>query len=527
MVGPRVASTTPAFQRPAGRSSWLFSRAAMGCVLLTALVAAFTVLLSPGPALIAGMFVTLASEVALAGACLWSARHARAGDRRWRWLIGVLAIAMAATNLVTTATLLSGGSLAARGSSAYLVLDVFYGLALAGLLCLPTYPAEAGGARSRGPRRWHAIIILDCALIVGSVVLIEWATELRTVTGANPSSVPVLMFSVIQQVGSLTLAVAVLLIASFRRPKSPTALTLLATGLLIYGFASSTFIYRQARGHEDLPAWSLILYTASILLMTLAALTPDRFTADPDGPPPRHSRTMWAHAMLPYLVLASAGLLIFGRSVAGAPLDQVETYGMVSLLVLALARQMFTIAENTCLLAKIQEREGQLHYQAFHDSLTGLANRALFTRQLQQAINEAAGTGGGPTSPSNPLAVLFMDLDHFKSVNDTYGHAAGDELLRIIAARLREGTRASDTVARLGGDEFAAILNSACAEDPRRAAERLATSMQAPCQLAGHAYTPRASLGLVTLDRDQRPTSPDALLHQADLAMYAAKRGSA
>ncbi|WP_007507400.1 diguanylate cyclase domain-containing protein [Pseudofrankia saprophytica] len=530
MVGLRVGSAAPGLQRPEGRlerPSRLFSRAVWGYALLTGLVVAFATLLSPGPALIAGMFVTLAAEVALAVACLWSARRARAGDRRWRWLIGVLAIAMAGTNLITTATLLSGGSLAARNSSAYLFLDVFYGLALAGLLCLPTYPVESRGGRSRGPRRWHAIIILDCALIVGSVVLMEWGTMLRTIADAHSPSGTVVVFSLIQQVASLILAVAVLLIASFRRPTSPSTLALLGAGLLIYGLTTSTFVYRQAQGHQDLPAWSLIPFTASILLMALAALVPDRYTVDPEDPPPRRPRAMWAHAVLPYVVLASAGLLIFGRLAAGAPLDRVETYGMVLLLVLALTRQMFTIAENTRLLATVQERESQLHYQAFHDSLTGLANRALFTRRLQQAINQTAGTDRGPTGPSNPITVLFVDLDHFKRVNDTLGHAAGDELLRISAARLREGIRASDTVARLGGDEFAVILDGAGSEDPYRVAERLATRMQAPCQLAGRTYTPHASLGLVTLDRDQRPTSPDALLHQADLAMYAAKRGRA
>jgi diguanylate cyclase (GGDEF)-like protein len=223
-------------------------------------------------------------------------------------------------------------------------------------------------------------------------------------------------------------------------------------------------------------------------------------------------------------VVANAGLLIFGRVAAGEPPDRVEAYGMVSLLVLALIRQMLTVAENTRLLAKVQEWESQLHHQAFHDSLTGLANRALFTGRLRRAVEVTSRVDGASVDQPGVVSVVFVDLDYVNRVNDRFGHAAGDDLLRICAARLQAATRATDTVARPGGDEFAVILDHTGAKDPRRVAERLAAAVQEPCRPAGRAYTRRASLGLVTLDRAQGPASPDELLHEADLAMYAAKR---
>jgi diguanylate cyclase (GGDEF)-like protein len=117
--------------------------------------------------------------------------------------------------------------------------------------------------------------------------------------------------------------------------------------------------------------------------------------------------------------------------------------------------------------------EAQLQHQAFHDPLTGLPNRALFLDRLGQALVRAERAG-------TPCAVLFLDLDHFKTVNDSLGHAAGDQLLVAVAARLRAGLRAGDTLARFGGDEFAALLPEvASAGEALRVAERLHAALLA------------------------------------------------
>ncbi|ADP82117.1 GGDEF domain-containing protein [Pseudofrankia inefficax] len=526
VVGSGEPGSLPSAGRPAGPRA--FRRAVVGCLLFLVLAVLATASLDPRPARIATTAGDLVAEVGAASACFWTARRAAVGDRRWRVLIGLFAVGLAWGGLLTLVTLLTGGSVAAQSTSGYLVLVAFYGLALAGLLSLPTCRVEGRTGRGRrgGAGRWHAIVVMDSVLIVGSLLLLEWGTVLQAVARSAGLDPVVLTASLVQQVTVLALAAAVLLIATFRRPRSPLTSALLGGGLLVYGLTNSVFVYRTAHGRYDLPAWSLIPFIASLLLIALAALAPMPASVDLDDRAPPGPRTMWAHAALPYAVLVVAGLLVLGRRATGATVDRLESYGLVSLLVLALARQMLTIAENTGLLAEVRERGTQLQRLAFHDPLTGLANRALFTRRLRGVVDPDSepAADGAPTERQTGVSVLFLDLDHFKAVNDTFGHAAGDELLRISAARLRAGARASDTVARIGGDEFAVILDGGGPDGPVRVAERLATAVQTPCRLAGQTYIPRASLGLVTLDPTARPASPDALLHQADLAMYAAKR---
>jgi diguanylate cyclase (GGDEF)-like protein/PAS domain S-box-containing protein len=160
--------------------------------------------------------------------------------------------------------------------------------------------------------------------------------------------------------------------------------------------------------------------------------------------------------------------------------------------------------------------EQQLRHQAFHDALTGLPNRALFGDRLGHALARIARSGG-------PLAVLLLDLDGFKTVNDTLGHAAGDQLLAVVAERLRATVRPADTVARLGGDEFVVLLEDAAAPgEAVTVAERLLAALGAPVALPGHnAPIPAsASVGIVTTA--DSATAGD-LLRDADIAMYLAK----
>jgi diguanylate cyclase (GGDEF)-like protein len=155
--------------------------------------------------------------------------------------------------------------------------------------------------------------------------------------------------------------------------------------------------------------------------------------------------------------------------------------------------------------------------RSLHDQLTGLANRALFRDRLGHDLRNAVRTGG-------LVAVLYLDLDGFKSVNDTYGHAAGDDLLRAVAAELRTAVRESDTVARLGGDEFAI----SCPSADRRAIEQLGDRVRAAVRSAA-AHSPvrhevSASVG-VAWNEDPASTV-DELLAKADAGMYAAKRAA-
>ena len=159
--------------------------------------------------------------------------------------------------------------------------------------------------------------------------------------------------------------------------------------------------------------------------------------------------------------------------------------------------------------------EEQLRHQAFHDSLTGLPNRALFLHRVGQAQAER-------THPEAPLAVLFIDLDNLKVVNDSAGHEGGDMLLSTVAARLTESTRPGDTAARLGGDEFAVLLvGSDTAPYAADVAARLLIALAQPILIAGRSIRPSMSIGVAT--SDSLGGAKD-LVRAADGAMYAAKK---
>ncbi|HEX6941817.1 MAG TPA: EAL domain-containing protein, partial [Gemmatimonadaceae bacterium] len=162
--------------------------------------------------------------------------------------------------------------------------------------------------------------------------------------------------------------------------------------------------------------------------------------------------------------------------------------------------------------------EAKLLHQAFHDSLTGLANRALFRDRIDHAVAH------GAREPER-IGVLFIDLDDFKAINDTHGHAAGDRVLQTVGAVLLNATRGCDTVSRLGGDEFAVLLERLNQDEgPEVAAQRIVNSLARPIEAAtGQLVTVTASIGIALRDNAE---TRDELLRNADVALYEAKNRS-
>jgi diguanylate cyclase (GGDEF)-like protein/PAS domain S-box-containing protein len=158
--------------------------------------------------------------------------------------------------------------------------------------------------------------------------------------------------------------------------------------------------------------------------------------------------------------------------------------------------------------------EEELTRQAFHDGLTELANRALFRDRLDHALEQSVRS-------RTMLAVLLVDLDGFKQVNDSLGHDAGDHLLQQVAGRFATVTRPGDTLARLGGDEFALLVEGASEQMATRVARRLLSTLAEPVEIAGQSLRLGASIGVVTHEGDGGTS--DSLIRDADLAMYAAK----
>ncbi len=160
--------------------------------------------------------------------------------------------------------------------------------------------------------------------------------------------------------------------------------------------------------------------------------------------------------------------------------------------------------------------EEQITHQAFHDALTGLPNRSLFADRLERALTRAKRRG------DSQYAVLMIDLNKFKGINDTLGHQAGDQLLVEVAKRLSGCVRSMDTVARLGGDEFAVILEEfKTKKEVMTVVDRIGAALGKPFSLCGKTITPEASIGIVLHTRDY--AAADDLLRDADIAMYRAK----
>lgn len=179
---------------------------------------------------------------------------------------------------------------------------------------------------------------------------------------------------------------------------------------------------------------------------------------------------------------------------------------------------LLKVAADSAALALERWRESdQLRHRALHDPLTGVPNRLLFLDRLEHALSRISRDGGG-------IAVLFIDLDEFKAINDTWGHGVGDQVLVVVAQRLREHVRAGDTVARFAGDEFTVLLEQVTSEESvHSVAERLLAAFKAPITVDELALTVRLSIGAAMAFGPGYPTSGQLLL-AADQALYAAKR---
>ena len=184
---------------------------------------------------------------------------------------------------------------------------------------------------------------------------------------------------------------------------------------------------------------------------------------------------------------------------------------LLSILVLVLAtgrgRALRLVAEKT----------EELSFQALHDGLTELPNRALVTDRAELMLARARRR-------HLPTATMFIDVDGFKDINDTFGHAAGDHFLQIIAARLSSMVRETDTVGRLGGDEFVVLVEGeTLSAGPELVAERLLAVLRQPFELEGSLGRPQSCSVSIGIAVGQRPTA-DELLRDADLALYQAKQ---
>ena len=281
-------------------------------------------------------------------------------------------------------------------------------------------------------------------------------------------------------------------------------ITLLITGLLAMAAADTLFALGSAAGTYISGALSdsgwIIAFAAFTLAGRASAWQPMSL---------RYSTVIerW-QLVLPYLPFVLAGAISVGQVLQGHQVDPVQAVALQLVFLLILARQLVTLMRNSALTT-------QLRFQAYHDPLTGLGNRALFTERLDEALAVRRRVGDAP-------AVLFLDLDDFKLINDTLGHDAGDDLLRAVADRLRDCFPLADAVSRLGGDEFAVLLPRT--GDPAAEAERMLDGLRPAFAIGAHTVAVTASVGIAdTASMQGRPITPEDLRKHVDLAMYAAK----
>ena len=249
--------------------------------------------------------------------------------------------------------------------------------------------------------------------------------------------------------------------------------------------------------------------TLGYTLEELQAMPLSQIFSDHGGPP---------EALLAQLAEAPGRLIIeTGQRSRSGRLLQVEVSGYrLSLGERSLyALTMRDISVRRRVEAQLLEKQQHLDHLAHHDQLTGLPNRLFLAAHLPGAIEEAKRTG-------NMLAILFLDLDRFKHINDSRGHETGDKLLKAVAQRIRTTTRSDDIVVRMGGDEFIVVLKSvASAEQINETAGRVTEALAAPVLIDGRTLVTTASIGVSLFPRDG--STMGELLRQSDTAMYQAK----
>jgi diguanylate cyclase (GGDEF)-like protein len=444
---------------------------------------------------VAGPVGCLAAAVA-AGSLAHRARRLAGKARRG---LALMATGCAAWSAGHTTTLLTGdeGAVAAGDVAGSLGFSILAAVALL-------------RADLTGRRRDVWALASDAAVTAGAVGLVGWQASMSAdIAMGRPGGGAVHAALVVAAPLSDVLLLGLAVLILVRRRGGQTRLVLVTCGLATLAASDVGHGYLQATGGPVSP-WVGLGWIAAFLLLALAGTVRPAYRTVG-----RVAASTPQTSVLPLLGVGLATVSAVAHVLAGRALQTGEVLATASVIALLLLRQHLELRENGRLTAALADREAELRRQAFHDVLTGLPNRALLRERLDLALHRHARDG-------RPVALVFLDLDGFKSVNDSLGHAAGDALLMAVAARLVGAVRAGDTVARLGGDEFAVLLDDG--GDPVATGARAVEVIERPVVLGGHEVTVSASVGVVLLGPEGPSPTAEDLLEHSDSAMYAAKR---
>ncbi|HEX6487425.1 MAG TPA: bifunctional diguanylate cyclase/phosphodiesterase [Candidatus Dormibacteraeota bacterium] len=404
----------------------------------------------------------------------------------WRW-IGRAMLAVAATHaiLMTSAVIdyppawtvvaLIGGAVASA-------------CGVVGLIRL--------GARIRTAARLVNVLI-DSAITGLSVLVITWVTILEQFVqpGDRPSTTLIVWAALGIGLGSVVLQ------QLSRVPRSWFGPLLLLVAAAIIAMVASIAGGELGVGYISATPVPSLLFVISFGLVGLAP-------AAVLGSRGRDLTEPWMiQRLLPYLAALGAIIAVLVRYVSGGYLDRpVSILGGIIAICVVLRQVVATVDERQHRIALVHE--------ATHDFLTDLPNRMVLQQRLEEVLRR-------PPDPDRRHAVLLIDLDEFKSVNDGLSHQVGDRLLQAVSRRLRTSLRPTDTVARLGGDEFAILLENATREETTLVCERVGAELAEPFGFDGHNLRVTSSIGVGWSGTTDTPAD---LLRKADAAMYAAKR---
>ena len=423
--------------------------------------------------------------------------------RFWRWMsrAGIL---FAIGDGGQTLFMILDPNLAGASGGLFQAAFVGSGIALMVVVAL-SQPTGVTGAERR--RLW-----LDAGTVTVGAAVFVWYLNAESSAGPIVTTVmPVMVMAMVFALAQLAIGA-----------QAPFTLTAGIVGFTgVSTFALVTALASQLSQFPHLGFTLLVRLLPSVLVCITPRIQELQIRIDPTVLSRRRRRP---YSRLPYAAVAAThGLLVV--ALAGyqfAVRGWGVMIGVIAITTLVIVRQLAALHDNALLLTRLdanmvelQRLHEQLNHQASHDPLTQLANRNLFEARVHAACTPAAS--------GDHLAVLMIDLDDFKPINDQYGHHVGDDLLVEVSRRLSRCVRAHDTVARLGGDEFSVLLPGSTLEQAAGVAQRIVDSLQEVILVDGHRLQVGASVG-VAVGQAADAGQAAALLKEADAAMYVAKR---
>lgn len=374
------------------------------------------------------------------------------------------------------------------------------GYAALPLLALPALRllVVSSGRRHRNA---HGVVLraLDVAALGAAVLVLAWTLTLDLALRQERT------FPIVFAVGDVLIAVAVLSLLVVHAGAISRPLQLSASGLVVIATTDITYVGKALTQSYATGTWLDAGWMAGFLLIAAGAHSARQREAQ--RAPSRSVNRL--QLLLPYVPVALAVGLTAQGLLRQEPPDRFVLTLVLLIVVVSSVRQGLTLAQNVHLVDELAAREIDLRRRALEDPLTGLGNRTLLLERLDAVLS---GTG------ASKAALLYVDLDDFKLINDTHGHEAGDHVLVEVAKRLAALARQGDTVARLGGDEFALLVVGRAGE---AVATELLEALRQPVHVGSRRFLVKGSVGVVRAEATNETAG--TLLSHADIAMYTAK----